>query len=265
MAIQLTNPMNGDVFKAELEKALDKTGDTMSGSLILAKNPTDDMEAATKEYVDSLWNFIPGNTLIYKNTQYVFTNGVNLNVSQENEIVLFKFNPRASGILTLNINVPLNMCFSDINFSYSKYHGMEVIGNADIEITYGTEEDEISLYSLINHSIHCFIYRYDSSTRRVNPNIISNYIASVNINVKKDVSATIKLKITPKDLKLQRYTTVDLHYTDGILTGLGDDKYGDIVNLTKTALYYNTGTTDTEASISLGVGNPLFIIEEVEI
>lgn len=54
MAIELTNPMNGDMFKAEVENALDKRGDVMldGATLRLGKNPTEDMDATTKTYVD---------------------------------------------------------------------------------------------------------------------------------------------------------------------------------------------------------------------
>ena len=45
-------------FKEDLKgyfnnRVVDKNGDTMTGSLILSKNPEASMEAVTKEYVDS--------------------------------------------------------------------------------------------------------------------------------------------------------------------------------------------------------------------
>ena len=60
MAITLTNPMSGDVFKTELEKALDKTGDTMDkgAPLNLGKNPENDMEAVPKVYIDNFINYL---------------------------------------------------------------------------------------------------------------------------------------------------------------------------------------------------------------
>lgn len=60
MAITLTNPMSGDQFKTELENALDKRGDSMATgkTLSMGKNPTSDMECATKKYVDESWQMI---------------------------------------------------------------------------------------------------------------------------------------------------------------------------------------------------------------
>ncbi len=55
MAIDLKNSMNGDAFKAEVENALDKRGDAMDdgATLVLGKNPENDMEATPKKYVDN--------------------------------------------------------------------------------------------------------------------------------------------------------------------------------------------------------------------
>lgn len=55
MAISLTSPMSGDLFKAEVENALDKRGDTMDygATLTLGKNPEKDMDAVPKKYVDN--------------------------------------------------------------------------------------------------------------------------------------------------------------------------------------------------------------------
>lgn len=58
-------------FKEDLKgyfnnRVVDKNGDTMTGSLILSKNPEASMEAVTKEYVDAFWEFTPGDNLLKK-------------------------------------------------------------------------------------------------------------------------------------------------------------------------------------------------------
>lgn len=54
MAIELKNSMSGDAFKAEVESALDKRGDAMvdGATLVLGKDPENDMEAVPKKYID---------------------------------------------------------------------------------------------------------------------------------------------------------------------------------------------------------------------
>lgn len=64
MAIELTNPMAGDLFKAEVEKALDKTGDTITGQVLVDREPTNDKEIINKKYADSLVNFVPGDKVL---------------------------------------------------------------------------------------------------------------------------------------------------------------------------------------------------------
>ena len=69
MAFNITEFSNKWVnFKEELKgylnNALNKNGDTMKGKLILSASPTENMEATTKNYVDSLHKFIPGNRFL---------------------------------------------------------------------------------------------------------------------------------------------------------------------------------------------------------
>lgn len=67
MAIEITSPMAGDKLKTELEKALDKTGDSMAdgASLILGKMPEADMEAVPKKYVDNFADYLYKNTDLF--------------------------------------------------------------------------------------------------------------------------------------------------------------------------------------------------------
>ncbi len=70
MAISLTNPMTGDAFKAEVENALDKRGDTMDdgATLTLGKNPENDMDAVPKKYVDNNIKFYTATATPIDNT-----------------------------------------------------------------------------------------------------------------------------------------------------------------------------------------------------
>lgn len=61
---------------------LNVSGDTMSGALVLASNPSQDMQAATKAYVDSAVSSIAMG-LDYKDSVYVATDSpINLNANQ---------------------------------------------------------------------------------------------------------------------------------------------------------------------------------------
>lgn len=67
MAIEITSPMAGDKLKTELEKALDKTGDSMAdgASLVLGKMPEQDMEAVPKIYVDNFADYLYKDTDLF--------------------------------------------------------------------------------------------------------------------------------------------------------------------------------------------------------
>lgn len=47
-----------------LNRAVDKTGDTMTGALYASKEPEIDNEVATKKYVDDFWKFQPGDNIV---------------------------------------------------------------------------------------------------------------------------------------------------------------------------------------------------------
>ena len=49
-----THNSDDDAHSAQFDNKLDKSGGTMTGSLILAGDPTQALEAATKQYVDEL-------------------------------------------------------------------------------------------------------------------------------------------------------------------------------------------------------------------
>lgn len=48
-----TNPVQNKVIKAEINKLLPKSGGTMTGKLTLSGDPTSNLHAATKRYVDT--------------------------------------------------------------------------------------------------------------------------------------------------------------------------------------------------------------------
>ena len=48
-----TNPVQNKVIKAEIDKLLPKSGGTMTGKLTLSGDPTSNLHAATKQYVDT--------------------------------------------------------------------------------------------------------------------------------------------------------------------------------------------------------------------
>ena len=52
MAIKLTNPMSGDAFKTEVEKALDRTTGGVINGKIYKENEEPSSEYITRKYID---------------------------------------------------------------------------------------------------------------------------------------------------------------------------------------------------------------------
>lgn len=92
------------------DKALDKTGDTMEGTLILSQPPTDDGEATRKDYVDTtiLNSIVIG--------QYIGTG------EQESQFINLGFTPRAVLV------VPTNGLFSCYSSQDKIYGGLAILG-----------------------------------------------------------------------------------------------------------------------------------------
>lgn len=155
-------------FKEELARhinhALDKDGDTMNGSLLLSKNPTDSMEAATKEYVDYFWNFIPGNTTIKRGTHtpHVLTpiNGAQLifpynlplknNKGEDTATTLICSQPQADGFVRFT-GEATPLLISSLYYDGGSGYSYELTPERDFRMSYSVKYcregyDDIVLY-----------------------------------------------------------------------------------------------------------------------
>lgn len=108
-------------FKEELKdyfnkRVVDKNGDTMQGSLILASLPIEDMDAVPKIYVDNYHVFKPGNTLLTEGRTSCFGGTLEFDnydyTNQSFSSTGGSFVPSASGVLrvknvlTLSKSIP---------------------------------------------------------------------------------------------------------------------------------------------------------------
>jgi len=103
MALEI-NPLDGKLII--LSKHVAKAGDRMTGKLTLSDNPSVDMEAATKQYVDSLKEYVDkDSTITYVSDKIssITVNGetITLNYSGEyiNQVV------KSDGTNTKTINL----------------------------------------------------------------------------------------------------------------------------------------------------------------
>lgn len=159
-------------FKEELARhinhALDKDGDTMNGSLLLSKNPTDNMEAATKLYVDNLLRFTPGDTLLTSFSLGSTGSATRMNV----EGVVAPFNiyqdraygirPSASGSLKVRCTIPTPNRGIPQWYHYYSNNGsetyMDLSDTKDMLVTYVLKYscegcEDIELWSIDNMSM----------------------------------------------------------------------------------------------------------------
>ena len=175
-------------FKEELKdyfnkRVVDKNGDTMLGSLVLASSPTEDMESSTKEYVDRFWTFTPGDCVlkswshdyqkqgvIYKTDDESITyngGGVRWNSNTYNYIVGHTIekhiptpiHPQADGFLKLRLGK--RYIFSDYfntwvsSNGYNQNFSSTTDAFYDVKIIYRTDTlDDVVLYESKN--ISCF-------------------------------------------------------------------------------------------------------------
>ena len=253
MAIQLTNPMNGDVFKAELEKALDKTGDTMTGDLLLKGDPTKDNEAATKKYVDKSFWFVPGDYKIFsqrKSDSSNYDSKVYYNVGDTHIKTLFKTIPRNNGEIRLVLNFSDNSCpfafGKEYAFDGSDPHSLIDTGKVDVQIVCKSNGTETILYEAKDITTE-FYDKYRSSSLSPINNLVIPQL-SRDIPVTKDETVEIELRVCLKEIKRVLYRNLD--YTS---------KYSEE---TPTDVYFRCGRNTR--TIEFSMGNPMLLIEEVE-
>lgn len=198
--------------KNYFNKSVDKTGDTMTGSLVLSKNPDQDMEAANKQYVDSFWNFRPGNDYVFDSlgnwsetsSDELYVNGMEVGSLTNNDHYLqyddvgktFKktihttISPKADGELTLNLGSNYyiyranSFYFNSLN-RYTPSETNDVIYN--IKISYCVEGlDDIVLFEKSNVSAY-------------NPSLPD--LITINVPIKRNVAASIIIEYTIVELK----------------------------------------------------------------
>jgi hypothetical protein len=145
-------------IKSYLNRSIDKNGDTMVGKLLLTHNPSENMEATTKEYVDSFWNFVPGDTVIQRSNTTLISMRNNMidgditfpydipimqlrDNSHYQEVDVSKFaiytNPKADGFVHFSGEV------EPIRIVYLRYYGtgnqVDLSPSHDFEMSYAVK------------------------------------------------------------------------------------------------------------------------------
>lgn len=186
MAIEITSPMAGDKLKTELEKALDKTGDSMAdgASLILGKMPETDMEAVPKKYVDNFADYLYRNTDLFikrdENGNVLYTDYEEV-LGEEQSVI------GAMDVPHYELPTPKRLC--EINFSkYSSYRQKIIV-------------------ELIGHNT---FYKISSSSRYL------NYSASAIISLRDKDGNTILTKKAEHPRAQYLVDPADKYYPDGV-------------------------------------------------
>lgn len=282
MAIKLDTQMAGDVFKTELENALDKRGDTMEdgATLTLGKDPENDMDATTKRYADNLIKFTPGDRVICSSTgQFVCNKTYEVGILHKIPIIELNFG--TSGNIKLSLSSPGIIKFGSVfsGFSNSNYRLYSYKANIDFKLYYVLDDQDIILYELNNLATE--VRTYMNSSNRIKSTIIGQIFddfsdTSFEIPVERGVPFTIYV-----DFKINSLECASIYWGDGnfgieeveeyYANGFPEDTTYTSVSAGKLTsginYYYDTGVTretliynNLTFPIKCSIGNPEFTI-----
>ena len=242
---------NWNEFKTAVKnyfnKSLDKTGDTMTGRLMLSNPPEENFEAVTKQYVDNFWKFRPGNDYVFNMSQ---SNG-EYGALSSNELYAYSDN---------SYQYQVGNKLDNNNFLQSDDVGKTFKKTVSFKMTPGADGELILNLGSAYYAFRGQGLIYYSTSYKLSEadDVIYNIKVSYCVDGFSDVVLYENTNISAYNPLLPDAITVNIPITRNV-TGANIVTEYTIVNIKGLALGRRlTGTRGTNKTFTLSMSNPLF-------